>query len=246
MTTARSLATTDERRLFLVLAALGVAAAVGVTVAYAISGPSRPASVAQRFDLSTGHGRAAVTGFSLRDLVLGAAPGAIPAITRPRFDSAQVTSKLLFPAEPVLGVDINADERAYPVKLLALHEAVNDVVRGTPIVITWCPLCSSGLTFDRRVAGRTLTFGISGFLYQANQVLFDQQTHSLWSQLGDGALTGQMRGRRLRLVPTVEQTWAEWRRSHPRTRVLSIRHDVFAARLAPSLRVHGRTGRGEL
>ena len=222
------------RRFVAALVVLAVAAAVAVIVASLIASDSTRgprAAGAQRFDLSTSHGQASVPGFSRRYLVVGAAPGAIPAITRPRFDSAAAASKVLLPDEPVLGVDLGGDARAYPIELLSLHEAVNDVVDGTPIVITWCPLCSSGLVFDRRVAGRTLTFGISGYLYQANQVLFDQQTRSLWSQLGDGAVTGTMRGRRLELVPAVEQPWSEWRRAHPGTRVLSIRGDVFAHRL---------------
>jgi hypothetical protein len=107
---------------------------------------------------------------------------------------------------------------------------VNDVVGGRPIVVTWCPLCSSALVFDRRAGGKTLTFGVSGFLYQANQVLYDLQTRSLWSQLAEGALTGAMRGHKLTLLPAVEQPWSVWRAAHPTTRVLSIGRDRFASR----------------
>jgi hypothetical protein len=128
-----------------------------------------------------------------------------------------------------MGVQIAGDARAYPVKLLALHEAVDDVVGGRPILVTWCPLCSSALVFDRRVAGKTLTFEVAGVLYRSNEVLIDRQTRSLWSQLGEGAGSGLLRGKRLRLVPAAEQTWRAWRAAHPQTRVLSLRHDVFAS-----------------
>jgi hypothetical protein len=61
-------------------------------------------------------------------------------------------------------------------------------------------------------------------------VLYDLQTRSLWSQLAAGAVTGAMRGHRLKLVPAVEQPWSVWRAAHPATRVLSIRRNRFASR----------------
>lgn len=159
-----------------------------------------------------------------------AAPGMIPAIVRPRFDAPAVASHFLEPGDAVVGVDVRGDARAYPVKLLALHEAVNDVVGGRPLVVTWCPLCSSALVFDRRVAGKTLVFRVSGLLYRGNQVLVDDETRSLWSQLAEGAAAGPMRGRGLELVAAVQQPWSVWRVAHPDTRVLSIRHDTSAWR----------------
>jgi hypothetical protein len=205
---------------------------VAVAVAGCGNGSSRSGahSSAPRFDLSTQHGRAVLAGFDPRYLVASASPESIPAIVRPRFESPRVASGLLRPSDFVIGVEIEDDARAYPVKLLALHEVVNDVVGGRPIVVTWCPLCSSALVFDRRVGGKTLTFGVSGFLYQANQVLYDIQTRSLWSQLATGAVTGAMRGQRLELLPAVEQPWSAWRAAQPTTRVLSIRRDQFASR----------------
>jgi hypothetical protein len=83
-----------------------------------------------RFDLSTTHGRAALAAFDPRYLVASASPESIPAIVRPRFDSSRVASRVLRTTDFVIGVSIGGDARAYPVKLLALHEVVNDVVGG--------------------------------------------------------------------------------------------------------------------
>jgi hypothetical protein len=194
-----------------------------------------------RFDFRTARGASVVPGFTRRDLVAGAVPAQIPAILRPRFDSAGSSSRLLDGRDTVLGVEINGDARAYPIELLALHEVVDDTVGGRPVAISWCPLCVSGLVFDRRVAGRTLTFAASGFLLHSNLVLYDRQTRSLWSQVGAGALTGPMRGTRLRLLPAREESWHAWRAEHPRTRVLSIRRDRFASRfLHPSTYIDNR------
>jgi len=109
--------------------------------------------------------------------------------------------------------------------MLSYHEIVNDVVDGEPLAITWCPLCASAVVYDRHVGGRTLEFGVSGFLYRSNLMLYDRRTGSLWSQLLGGAVTGRMRGAKLRELPFVQQTWAAWREEHPRTKVLTIRGD---------------------
>ena len=39
--------------------------------------------------------------------------------------------------EPVLGVSINGDSRAYSIPFLSGREIVNDTVGGVPIAVTW-------------------------------------------------------------------------------------------------------------
>ncbi|MFB6218144.1 MAG: DUF3179 domain-containing protein, partial [Halobacteriaceae archaeon] len=100
-------------------------------------------------------------------------------------------------------------------------EVVNDEVAGRPIAVTYCPLCRSGLVFSRRVRGETLTFGVSGKLLDANLVLYDRQTETYWSQLRGEAIVGPLVPTELAVLPSTLTTWAEWRRAHPDTRVLS-------------------------
>lgn len=125
------------------------------------------------------------------------------------------------PDELVIGVVINQEAHAYPVRLLNLHEIVNDVVGGQPIAVTWCPLCFSALVFNRVIDGRELTFGVSGYLYRNNLVMFDYQTKTLWSQLLAQSLRGAMRKRNLELLPSVLAPWGEWQKTYPNTRILS-------------------------
>jgi hypothetical protein len=125
--------------------------------------------------------------------------------------------------EPVIGVNLNGEARAYPVRLLSLHEIVNDEVGGIPIAITWCPLCYTAVTFDRRVDGRVHTFGVSGYLYYNNLVMYDHQSNTLWSQALGQAIRGAWRGQRLSQLPSVLTTWEAWKDLHPRTLLLSIR-----------------------
>ena len=39
------------------------------------------------------------------------------------------------------------DAYAYPINVLNMHEIVNDVINGVPVLITYCPLCFSGVVY---------------------------------------------------------------------------------------------------
>lgn len=144
----------------------------------------------------------------------------IPAIDQPQFiDPAEATS--LTPADPVVALDLEGESRAYPVAILSYHEIVNDVVDGRPIVITFCPLCNSAAAFSRQVAGRTLTFGVSGQLVGANLVMFDRETVSRWQQLTGRATAGPLQGTELELLAAPMVSFGAWRAAHPDGLVLA-------------------------
>jgi hypothetical protein len=193
---------------------------------------ANPGPSTAHLDLSRARGHAAefLRGFRTSDLYVATAPDRIRAIDHPIYESPDEAKPLLTDSSRVLGLALGGKALAYPVDLLSLHEVVNEVVGGTPVAVTWCPLCFTGIAFDRRVGNRTLVFGVSGYLYHGNQVLFDRETGSLWSQLLGGAVTGRYRGTKLRQIPLANETWGSWRRDHPSTRVLSIRKDPLAGR----------------
>jgi hypothetical protein len=97
----------------------------------------------------------------------------------------------------VLGIVRGKTARAYPIRILNWHEVVNDRIDGAPVVISFCPLCGTGMAFDARVNGRELSFGVSGLLYNSDVLLYDRQTNSLWSQLLAQAISGPLKGSRL-------------------------------------------------
>jgi len=82
----------------------------------------------------------------------------IPAIDRPRFLSVSRAQTWLKSREPVIALAIGGEARAYPIQILMFHEIVNDAVGGTPVAVTFCPLCNASMAFDRRVEGRALDF----------------------------------------------------------------------------------------
>jgi hypothetical protein len=146
----------------------------------------------------------------------------IPAILQPKFISAdQADQTLLKKNDRVLGFVHQGRARAYPIKILNWHEIVNDRIGGAPRVVTYCPLCGTGMVFDTEVKGHKLTFGVSGLLYQSDMLLYDHQTESLWSQIKSEAVTGSLTGARLKLLPSTHTNWESWKTKYPNTQVLS-------------------------
>lgn len=121
----------------------------------------------------------------------------------------------------VLDLEIGGEARAYPVALLNWHELVNDTLGDRPIVVSYCPLCGTGMVFDRRVDGETLSFGVSGLLYRSDVLLYDRQTESLWSQILSRAVTGPHKGERLTLLRSRMRPLSQFREKHPEGTVLS-------------------------
>ena len=144
----------------------------------------------------------------------------IPAIDRPRFAPASSVDWLASP-EPVIELAVRRDGRAYPLQILIWHEIVNDRVGGVPVAVTFCPLCNTAIAFDRRVGGRTLSFGTTGNLRYSDLVMYDRQTESWWQQFGGEALVGHYAGTRLRELPARIVAWREFEHRHPYGRVLT-------------------------
>lgn len=159
----------------------------------------------------------------LEDIHRGGPPvDGIPALVRP--DTAAVRRVRRLDPEDRLMVVVRGDvARAYPYRILNWHELVNDRVGSRPVLVTYCPLCGSGVVFDRRVEGSVLTFGVSGLLYQSDVLFYDRQTDSLWSQLEARAVVGPLTGTRLEMVPFSTMRWSEFREEYPDGEVLSFR-----------------------
>jgi len=150
----------------------------------------------------------------------GPPPDGIPAIDAPTFQRVADVD-WLEDAEAILAVTIGGETRGYPYQILTWHEIVNDTVGGVPVAVTFCPLCNSGVGFDRRVDGMVLDFGTSGQLYASNLVMYDRQTESLWPQLTGQAAVGVMTGAKLEFVPAFPVGWSDFRDAHPDAWVLS-------------------------
>ncbi len=85
-----------------------------------------------------------LTGFNLdnaivpKDKILsgGVPKDGIPAIMNPKFIDAD-DARFLNPDDIVIGVLLGGFAKAYPIKILNLHEVVNDRIKDVPIAVTF-------------------------------------------------------------------------------------------------------------
>ena len=143
----------------------------------------------------------------------------IPSIDKPVFLNGERGS--LDDGARILGVYHQGIAKAYPIAIMNYHEIVNDEFKSDPVVVTYCPLCGSGVAFDAEVAGKKKTFGVSGLLYNSDVLLYDRETETLWSQILNEAVAGPLQGKSLKKLPTMNTTWENWFERHPETLVLS-------------------------
>ena len=138
----------------------------------------------------------------------------------------KIRGKYLVSSDRVAGVSLNGDTRVYPLRVLCWHEVINDTVGGTPITVTYSPLCDSLVVFSREVNGEVLEFGVSGLLYNSNLVMYDRRTdarpESLWSPLQFRAISGPAadRGDVLTPLPCTMTRWDEWKTRYPQSKVI--------------------------
>jgi len=147
----------------------------------------------------------------------GPSKDGIPAIDHPSFGA---DARGLAWREPVISVAIGGEARAYPLRIMIWHEIVNDTVGGVPIAVTWCPLCNSSVVFDRRAAGRTLSFGTTGKLRNSDLVMYDRETESWWQQYGGDCIVGALVGAELKYLPARIESVERFRERFPQGRVL--------------------------
>lgn len=150
-------------------------------------------------------------------------PGGIPAIAEHQvtLETASVASDWLPDDELGLGIVHKGEARFYPFRILVRHEIANDRIQGDPVLITYCPLCFTGIAFFREVKGEEDQFGVSGKLYNSELVMYDQKTSSYWPQTLGKAVVGPLTGTTLQKLPTDTVRWGNWKTVHPETMVLS-------------------------
>lgn len=157
-----------------------------------------------------------------KDRILSGGPAkdGIPALDKPLFIAASAAD-FLQADDRILGIELNGVSRAYPIAILNWHEIVNDHIGQQAFVITYCPLCGTGIAFSAQIQDKTLDFGVSGLLYNSDVLLYDRQTESLWSQIKGQAISGKLARQQLQRIRLSHTSWSDWLQTHPHSQVLS-------------------------
>lgn len=157
----------------------------------------------------------------INEILSGGPPrDGIPSIDKPHFLEA-VKADYLKPEDRVIGVNIGGEARAYPIRILNWHEIVNDKIKGKSVVVTFCPLCGSGIVYAADIDNKPHQFGVSGLLYNSDVLLFDRETETLWSQILSKGISGELVNQTLEIIPSSHTSWSVWKKKHSNTKVLS-------------------------
>ena len=147
----------------------------------------------------------------------------IPPLRRPKMISAK-KANYLGDDNIVFGIELNGDVRAYPKRILAWHEMFVDKVGGINVAGVYCTLCGTVILYETDLGGVSYNIGTSGFLYRSNKLMYDRETQSLWNTIKGEPVLGKLAGKNIVLAhrSVVTTTWGEWKRRHPKTKVLSL------------------------
>jgi len=158
----------------------------------------------------------------LNEIVQGC-PGkdCIPSIDNPVYESPDDSKDWLSDDDIGLALSYGGKERFYPYRILVSHEIVNDKINDKRVLITYCPLCFTGIIFDPTIGGEQVEFGVSGKLRNSNLLMYDRKTDSLWSQVTGEAVVGELTGSELSSIPSDVTKFGLWKNSFPNGEVLS-------------------------
>lgn len=145
----------------------------------------------------------------------------IPAVDNPVHQSIEEARTILAPAEQVILVESGGQSIIYPIRILTWHEIANDNIGGTPLAVTFCPLCNTGVVFHREHEGRILDFGTTGRLQGSNLLMYDRQTETWWQQATGEGVIGEFAGNTLDFFPSRSLSFAEAVQAAPDALVLS-------------------------
>ena len=123
----------------------------------------------------------------------------------------------------VFGLKINGESRAYPRRIYAYHELIQDQLGGVEIVTPYCTMCESVNVYETQLNGVSYDLRTSGFIYRSNKLMYDVATHSMWSSVAGEPVVGSLVKQKLKLKrhPVQTATWKAWREAHPDTTVIS-------------------------
>jgi len=133
----------------------------------------------------------------------------------------------------IMGITLENTQIALPLLYLEGFEVANLTLNDENYLVTWCGLVGSAQLFEGTISGDTQGFDFGRALINNNLLMVDRKTGSVWNQLSNKAIHGDLKETRLNLRPTLQTTWGFWKGKYPNTKVL-INKDTTAAAF-PSL-----------
>jgi hypothetical protein len=121
----------------------------------------------------------------------------------------------------VIGVKINDEAKAYPIRFLGYHHQVQDTIGGKPVMITYCTVCRTGRVFEPMVNGKYEKFRLVG-MDHFNAMFEDVTTKSWWRQVTGEAIAGKLKGQQLPEVFSTQTSLAKWLQLNPNSLIMQV------------------------
>ncbi len=151
--------------------------------------------------------------------------GSFPTLDFPKFIGKKEGLNTFFVKEPVIAIEIDGRAKAYPLNILTMHEISNDTLSDVPILVTYCPLCNSGIVYHRilKYDGKEnlMEFEPSGMLRNSDMVMLDRNTETLWQQLMGVGIVGKLDKKELDILPSLIISVEEFFNRYPEGEILS-------------------------
>lgn len=119
----------------------------------------------------------------------------------------------------VIGVELNGQAKAYPIRFLGFHHQVRDTIGGKPVMVTYCTVCRTGRVYEPIVNGKYEKFRLVG-MDHFNAMFEDITTKSWWRQVTGEAIAGKLKGQQLPEVFSTQTSLAGWLQLHPNTLIM--------------------------
>jgi hypothetical protein len=141
-----------------------------------------------------------------------------PIILESEFLSPEAAKRRLSPDDPVIGLEINGEARAYPIEWIKEPQIVEDIVGGTPIIVTYCAACRTVNALSIEFERKSLRL-ISPPHQEDKVMLYDALTGRLIEHTTGEIVLGLDKGQMLPKVPVRIVPWITWEINHPESKV---------------------------
>lgn len=139
---------------------------------------------------------------------------------RPHFVTPQ-RNALIGEDEFVLGVLNASTATAYPLRILASHQVVNDLTQEPQVVAYFGQTNHTAAAYVCATEAGAASLASTGFLYRQSDLLFDFGTESLFLPPTGVFVAGERLGERLELLPSAVVTLSDWLSRFPDSRIMT-------------------------
>jgi len=132
--------------------------------------------------------------------------------------------------ELVIGVSTPAGAAAYPLRVVARHQVVNDRVGGWPVLVHFGEKNRAAAAYTRRRGAKEPIIGTTGLIRGNTHLLFDRETESLLDPLLGRFVAGELLGQSFELLPSAVVPLSQWLEMKPDSLVLTLNTGIVSTK----------------